>query len=117
MFDESLSQICNVSQDFFFSPVAGVLQGESLSPFLFSMFLNDLQDFMKNDPYMGISIYHFFMILILFADDMVFFSDNRFSLQRCLDKFHEYVEKTKCMVFKNGGKINNLEKWFTMDKR
>ena len=122
IYDESaVENLNNTSNDYFFSPVAGVLQGESLSPFLFSMYLNDLQDFLKNDPYIGIHIYHFFMILILFADDMVLFSDNRFGLQRGLDKFHEYcndwglevnVEKTKCLVFKNGGRKNRLDKWY-----
>ena len=103
----------NISEDDLFSPAAGVFQGESLSPFLFSMYLNDLQNFMRNEPNIGISIFQFFMILILFADDMVLFSNNRFGLQRGLNKFHEYcehwglevnVDKTKCMVFKNGGK-------------
>ena len=60
------------------------------------------------------------MILILFADDMVLFSNNRFGLQRGLNKFHEYcehwglevnVDKTKRMVFKNGGKKNKLDRW------
>ena len=120
-YDLNVANHNEVPNDIFFSPLAGVLQGESLSPFLFSMFLNDLQDFMKKDPNVGISIYQFFMILILFADDMVFFSDNRFGLQRSLDKFHNYcehwglevnVEKTKCMVFKNGGRKNKLDKWF-----
>ena len=122
LYYDCVSRDCNsVNNDFFFSPVAGVLQGESLSPFLFSMFLNDLQDFMKTDPNVGISIYQFFMILILFADDMVFFSDNRFGLQKSLDKFYDYcanwglevnVEKTKCMVFKNGGKKHKFDKWY-----
>ena len=75
---------------------------------------------MRNDPAIGINIFHFFMILILFADDMVLFSNNRFGLQRGLNRFHEYcvhwglevnVDKTKCMVFKNGGKKNRLDKW------
>lgn len=115
-----LSDTPNISTDYLFSPAAGVFQGESLSPFLFSMYLNDLQNFMSNEPNIGISIFQFFMILILFADDMVLFSNNRFGLQRGLNKFHEYcehwglevnVDKTKCMVFKNGGKKNKLDRW------
>ena len=34
----------------FFQPNAGVLQGESLSPTIFSFFLNDLNDYLKEDP-------------------------------------------------------------------
>ena len=50
----------NISEDYLFSPAAGVFQGESLSPFLFSMYLNDLQNFMRNEPNICISISQFF---------------------------------------------------------
>lgn len=105
----------------YFSSVAGVLQGESLSPFLFSMFLNDINEYLKNDPNVGITIFDFFMLLILFADDMVLLSETKKGLQKGLDKLYDYcndwglsvnVEKTKCLVFKNGGKINKTEKWY-----
>ena len=52
---------------------------------------------------------------------MVLFSDNRFGLQRGLDKLYEYcnnwglivnVEKTKCLVFKKNGRNSVLDKWF-----
>ena len=105
----------------YFSPVAGVLQGESLSPFLFSIFLNDINEFLKNDPTVGVTIFDFFMLLILFADDMVLLSETKQGLQRGLNKLNDYcndwglsvnVEKTKCLVFKNGGKIKKTEKWY-----
>ena len=125
-----ISQPCNCFYDCndlhsypscYFSPAAGVLQGESLSPFLFSMFLNDLNEYMKSDTFVGISIYDLYMILILFADDMILLSESKNGLQRGLNKLHSYcvdwgldvnVDKTKCLVFKNGGKINKNEKWY-----
>ena len=51
---------------------------------------------------------------------MVLFSENRFNLQVGLNKLHEYcnkwgllvnVDKTKCLVFKKGGKKSILDKW------
>ena len=113
---------CNNEQNdiCYFSPLAGVFQGESLSPVLFSFFVNDINEFMKDGHNIGISIYHLYMVLILFADDMVLFSDNRFGLQQGLDRLHDYcntwgltvnVEKTKCMVFKNGGRVSAFDKW------
>ena len=61
------------------------------------------------------------MILILFADDMVLFSETKSGLQQGLDKLHEYccdwgldvnVDKTKCLVFKNGGRSNVNDVWY-----
>ena len=114
---------CNsqVLDSCFFRPNAGVLQGESLSPTIFSFFLNDLNDYLKEDQNIGVSLYHFYLVLLLFADDMVLFSDNRFSLQAGLIKLYDYcnkwgllvnVNKTKCLVFKNGGRKSVLDKWY-----
>ena len=41
-------------EDSFFSSIAGVYQGESLSPFLFSMSLNDLHEDLKSNDDVGI---------------------------------------------------------------
>ena len=106
---------------FFFYPHAGVFQGESLSPTLFSLFLNDINQYLQTDPNIGISIYQFYLSLLLFADGMVLFSHNRFGLQTGLDKLYEYcnnwglivnVEKTKCLAFKKNGRTNILDKWY-----
>ncbi len=103
----------------FFSPKAGVCQGESLSPFLFSMFLNDINSYMREDPSVGLSFYQIYLVLLLFADDMVLFSESRQGLQQGLNRLHDYcvywgltvnANKTKCLVFKKGGKMNAKDK-------
>ena len=73
---------CNhdVNHSHYFSPHSGVFQGESLSPFLFSMYLNDLNDYMKIDEDIGIRIQQLYMVILLFADDMVLFSESRIGL-------------------------------------
>ena len=52
---------------------------------------------------------------------MILQSESKNGLQWGLDELHSYcvewgldvnVDKTKCLVFKNGGKINKNEKWF-----
>ena len=115
----------HIPNDFLFSTKAGVLQGESLSPFLFSMYLNDINSYMSIDQNIGISIYDFYLILLLFADDMVLFSHSRQGLQRGLDRLYNYcvdwglivnTQKTKCLVFRKGGKRNAQDVWFYNDE-
>ena len=68
-----------IKSDIFYSTL-GVRQGECLSPFLFSMYINDLEKHLSA-PDSGIDIGHMKMLLILYADDVVIFSDNPISLQ------------------------------------
>ena len=121
--NKSCCLTCNsqILEPFFFYPHAGVFQGESLSPTLFSLFLNDINQYLQTDPNVGISIYQLYLSLLLFADDMVLFNHNRFGLQTRLDKLNQYcnnwglivnVEKTKCFAFKKNGRTNILDKWY-----
>ena len=104
----------------YFTSTSGVFQGESLSPFLFSMYLNDLDSFLKSKDDVGVQLEHFLLTIIMFADDMVLFSMTREGLQSALDSLSRYcylwgitvnTEKTKCMAFKKGGKIGKLDQW------
>ena len=104
----------------YFSSSVGVFQGESLSPFLFSMFLNDLDSFLKQSDNVGVKLQQFLLTVLMFADDMVLFSTTREGLQSALDSLSKYcstwgltvnTDKTKCMAFKKGGKIGKQDKW------
>lgn len=90
----------------------GVRQGESLSPFLFSMFLNDIEEHLVLNGFNGIEMYMTKMFILLYADDIVVFSDSPEGLQNGLDHLYEYcrrwklkinVQKTKIIVFRKGG--------------
>ena len=101
-----------------FSIHQGVRQGENLSPFLFALYVNDLEDFLKKekgctpvDLEIGfddrISEY-LKILLILYADDTVIFADSEINLQKALDGLELYCKKwrlsincskTKVMVF------------------
>jgi hypothetical protein len=59
----------NVSEDFVC--MLGVRQGECLSPFLFSMYLNDIEEHFSN-AFEGVELYIF---LLLYADDIVILSE------------------------------------------
>ena len=109
------------NKDDFFASVCGVFQGESLSPFLFSMYLNDLDDFLRDSDDVGVQIEQFLLTVLLFADDMVLFSSTRQGLQNALNSLQNYcnlwaltvnTEKTKCVAFKKGGRVGKRDKWY-----
>ena len=114
------SNIETTSDDTFFCSKAGVFQGESLSPFLFSMFINDIGDYINSAHEVGVPLESCLLSMVLFADDMAVFSLTREGLQNGIDCLNEYcvrwglsvnVEKTKCVAFKKGGKIACLDQW------
>ena len=64
----------NQISEFFFTSNAGVFQGESLSPFLFSMYVNDLSSYQESANEVGIDIDQMVLTALMFADDMAVFS-------------------------------------------
>ena len=70
----------NTGSSEFFSCNVGVRRGENLSPFLFSIFLNDLQDYLIVRQASGVDIdvstedasYYMKMLILLYADEPLF---------------------------------------------
>ena len=97
----------------------GVAQGCSLSPILFSVFVNDL---LKEVEQTGLGIQLSSGKTVggmLFADDFVGISDSKESLQKLLDVVYSYcskwrlranVSKSAVMVFSKGAE-NGCWKW------
>ena len=90
----------------FFASLAGVRQGENLSPVLFSLYLND---------------FYFRIIVLLYADDTVIVGSNDEGLQNALDDFNHYchewklkvnLTKTKVVIF---GARNTNQFYFVLD--
>ena len=123
----------NVSE--YFSCNVGLRQGENLSPFLFSLYLNDLEEFMYARNVIGLESVsrdleddlHVFLklFILLYADDTVLFSESITDLQLQLNVFKEYcdlwklkinVPKTKALVFSKGQLSKNLTLYFGNDK-
>ena len=107
-----------VSDQYFMSN-CGLLQGESTSPLLFSIFVSDLKDALP-DYDIGVNIHDTFIKLLMFADDTVIFSETKEGLQMGLDSLWEYclkwgltvnIDKTKIVVFRKGGKLKANDRW------
>ena len=86
----------------------GLLQGETTSHILFSLFVNDLEHSLSSDK-MGTRIQDHIFRTLIFADDTVIFSESREGLQEGLNNLYKYcikwgltvnVSKTKVVVFK-----------------
>ncbi len=103
-----------------FQCILGVRQGESLSPFLFAMYINDLEKTMSDSGARGLTIDTLKLFVLFYADDAVIFSDTRAGLQQGLDVLYEYcqhwklelnTDKTKVVVFRAGGRLSRLDSW------
>ncbi|MEW8542097.1 MAG: reverse transcriptase family protein, partial [Candidatus Thiodiazotropha sp.] len=95
-----------------FESMLGVRQGECLSPFLFAMYLNDLEEVYIHKGYEGIEIGMVKLFLLLYADDIILFAATAEELQSSLDILYDYskrwklkvnTEKTKILIFRKGG--------------
>ena len=81
----------------FFLCNVGVRQGENLSPFLFSLFINDPESFLQSNEIVGFNCPNqntqddFFSMLklciLFYADDTVLMSESATDLQKSLDVF------------------------------
>ena len=80
-----------------FETESGVRQGDTLSPTLFSLFINDLVLTLKNLN-IGIDINNDILCTLLFADDIVIFADDEVQLQKLLDCVHDWCQKWKLKV-------------------
>ena len=60
----------------YFTCLLGVRQGECLSPFLFSVYVNDLEEKLAGDGFKGVEVGMLKLLLLLYADDIVFFFRN-----------------------------------------
>ena len=119
MYENIKSKVAtNNESSAFFPCLTGVRQGENLSPILFSLYL-DLNHYLMSHNVTGINcevasddIYMYLKILILlYADDTVLFSNTASDLQCSLNNFRLYCEtwkltvnisKTKIVIFSSG---------------
>ena len=104
-----------------FDVTVGVLQGKALSPFLFSMYLNDFESFLMKNGSDSIEIGMLNLFLILYADDTVIISESAEVLQKQLNDLYDHCNewtlnvntlKTKIVIFRNRGKVQATDKGY-----
>lgn len=100
----------------------GLKQGEVCSPVLFSLFINELTKEINKQGRHGIQLSPEFieLFILLFADDIILFSDSVIGLQTQLNVLCETasrlglvvnLDKSNIVVFRNGGFLGEREKW------
>ena len=101
----------------YFNINRGVRQGDSLSPTLFNIFINDLSEIFLHDTSFPLTLDTTKIGSLLFADDLVILSESKEGLQSSLDKLGVYCDKwqltvngkkTKAMVISNKYKRENM---------
>ena len=106
----------------YFECYIGTRQGCVSSPIIFSLFINDLVSYLKNECDRGVFVTDQIedLLALMFADDVVSFSETIIRLQHqinCIQRFCESVGmslnllKTKIIVFRNGGIVKQIENW------
>lgn len=100
----------------------GVLQGDSLSPLLFILFISDIVLYFKENGMDGIALTHELeIIMLLFADDIVMFARSWHDAQNKLKILKNYchlnglnlnTSKTKVVPIRKTGKCKKFETSF-----
>ena len=114
------------ASSFFDCPV-GVKQGCMLSPLIFSLFVNDVSEFVTKHGKHGVQLLPGLqeIFLLLFADDICLISTTPAGLQNQLNNLEKAssslglmvnLKKTKIMVFRRGGHLAKSEKWYYQGK-
>ena len=93
----------NGEQSKYFGCYTGVRQGESLSPLLMSLYVNDMQQYFLDNGcnFLGHTDFaekSFKLLILLYADDTVIMADNPILFQKSLESLQTYCEKWKLTV-------------------
>lgn len=111
-----------------FECIIGTRQGCMLSPFFFVLFLNEFIRLLYSSGCQGIYVSEEMpnTLILLYADDMSNCSDTVGGLQHQINVLSSFcqkygmkvnLDKTKIIVFRNGGIIRRNEKWFYNGKQ
>ena len=88
----------------FFKTNTGIRQGDSLSPLMFCLYIDDIKT-LFDAPSHPCKIGDFSISHLLFADDLIIFSETKTGLQYSIDQLDSYCKKWKLKINKNKTKI------------
>lgn len=100
----------------YFETKSGVKQGCLMSPILFALYLNDLNDSIDG----GVDVNGLNIKVLMYADDIVMIAENPEVLQNMINQLEVYcnlwnmelnLSKSEIMIFRRGGRLANNEKW------
>ncbi len=93
--NDTISELCPCN--------IGVRQGENLSPFLFAIYMNDLECFLYENNITGLTVVNSFienqlgllmkLFILLYADDTVLMAESAEGLQKSLNIFADYCTR------------------------
>lgn len=96
----------------------GVLQGDTLSPLCFSLYISDMEEYFRERGAKGVSIDRKNEIVIVaYADDIVILAYSYSDLQKKLNILYEYcnaknlkvnLKKSKILIFQKGDEERNI---------
>lgn len=117
---KSLIKMNGTVSDFFCCNV-GVRQGKNLSPFLFSLYINDVENYLVEKNIAGLQSFttsienelciYIKLLVLLYADDTVILAESGDDLQNALNEFECYckewklnvnIDKTQVLIFSKG---------------
>ena len=92
-----------------FETLVGVRQGDSLSPTLFSVFVNDLAQGIK-ELGLGIELENVKLPILLYADDVALLSDNEQDMQTMLDYVANWCKTWGMKINMTKSKVMHIRK-------
>ena len=112
----------------FFNCNIGTKQGDVSSPIFFSLFINDLNELLREKCGQGIFINNKIpeILSLMFADDVACCADTANRLQKQINVIETFCSntgmelnlgKTEIIVFRKGRYLRNYEKWFYNNKQ
>ena len=101
-----------------FSCNKGIRQGDGLSPVLFSLFMNDLPQYLRDDHCPEVMIGSHSLNCLIYADDLLVLSPSPEGLQKSINVIKKYTEewklevntkKSNIIIFSGNGRTKNNE--------